>query len=260
MQRGWNPCLSPLRFGSGEDSKYCLAAYLDPNGYRLNIRSLAKSVLSPDQAALIPASLAIWLNSALLAYSRQGQDSTMESAVVFGADLGASIKLSDLPVVGSALPADLMIELQSLRVMVASASLSRESVEKLNNLIPDGMNPLPDRPHGGDEAQGKASTQAALTKGFNISAVLLFGKKPRTLTLPLGGDGERTKDNQQGGVSPVQAGAQPGSKPAAGSRPPLPSLSSGSRSRSRWGRYRFGVSDFPTTRRESVSSLTQACS
>ena len=44
-------------------------------------------------------------------------------------DLSASIKLSDLPVVGSALPADLMIELQSLRVMVASASLSRQSVE-----------------------------------------------------------------------------------------------------------------------------------
>jgi hypothetical protein len=220
---GLEPLSFSLRFGTADDSKYCLAAYYDPNAYRLNIRNLAKSVLSAHQAALIPASLELSLNSALLAYSRQGPEPTAESAVLFGVDLGASIKLSDLPVVGSALPADLAIELQSLRVMVASAALSRESVEKLNNLIPDGMKPLPDGSEDGDKAQAKASTQAALTKGFTISSVLLFGKEPRMLTLPLGDDGEPATGDAETAASTVQPSGQPGS--SAPASPPAPAES-----------------------------------
>ncbi len=77
-------------------------SYYDPNGHPLNIRSLAASVLTDDQAAFIPASLEVSLNSAFLAYTRQVEGDTRESAVLFGAELGAKIKLSDLPVVGKA--------------------------------------------------------------------------------------------------------------------------------------------------------------
>jgi len=138
-------------------------------------------------------------------------------------DLGASIKLSDLPVVGSALPADMTIGFESLRVMVASASLSRESVEKLNNLIPVGMNPVPDGSQGGNGAQGKASTQAALKKGFNVSAVLLFGNEPRTLTLP-SGEGDKSTGNQPAVAQPVPVGEQPGSQPVASPPVAAPSV------------------------------------
>ena len=122
-------------------------------------------------------------------------------------DLGASIKLSDLPVVGSALPKDMTIGFESLRVMIASASLSQQSVEKLNKLIPEGMNPLADGSQDGDKAEGKPSTRAALTKGFNISAVLLFGKEPRTLTLPFGEDDKGT-GNPPAVAPPVVPGGQ----------------------------------------------------
>jgi hypothetical protein len=200
------PLSFSLQFGSGDDSKYCLATYYDAYGESVNVQSLAKSVLSPKQVALIPASLKISLRSALLAYSQQGQGGNEESTVLFGADLGASIKLSDLPIVGSALPADMTIGFESLRVMVASASLGIESVKKLNGLFPAGMKPLP----GGAEGENKG-----LAKGFNISVVLLFGKEPRTLTLPIAED-KATQDSATPQVQPAaQPAAQPGSPPAA---------------------------------------------
>jgi hypothetical protein len=212
---GQEPLSFSLKFGSGDDSKYCLATYYDPNGYSFNIQSLAKSVLSAEQAALIPASLEISLESALLAYSQQGQGDQEESAVLFGADLGASIKLSDLPIVGSALPADRTIGFESLRVLVASASLGRESVEKLNGLFPKGMKPLPD----GSNSDGKAGDQKGLAKGFNVSAVLLFGKTPQTLTLPLGEDDKPTA--KPPATAPP---SQPNTQPAAAA-PPAPAAS-----------------------------------
>ena len=220
---GLEPLSFSLRFGTADDSKYCLASYYDPNGYALNIRSLAKSVLPAEHAALIPASLEISLKSALLAYVKQGQGAAEESAVLFGVDLGASMKLSDLPVVGSALPADMTIGFESLRVMVASASLSRQSVEKLNNLIPVGMNPLPDGSVADNGAPGKASTQAALKKGFSVSAVLLFGNEPRTLTLPYGEDDKAT-GNQPTVAQPVAPGEQPRSQPPASAPVAAPSV------------------------------------
>jgi len=212
-----------LRFGTADDSKYCLASYYDPNGYALNIRSLAKSVLAAEHAALIPASLEISLKSALLAYVKQGHGAEEESAVLFGVDLGASIKLSDLPVVGGALPSDMTIGFESLRVIVASASLSSGSVEKLNNLIPAGMNPLPAESRGGEVGEGKPSTQAALKEGFNISAVLLFGNEPRTLTLPFGEDA-KAKGNQPAVAPPVPPGEQPGRQPSASEPVPASSV------------------------------------
>jgi hypothetical protein len=199
------PLSFSLQFGSGDDSKYCLATYYDPNGYSLNIQSLAKSVLSPEQAALIPASLAISLKSALLAYSQQKQGAKEESAVLFGADLGASIKLSDLPIVGSAMPADRTIGFESLRVLVASARLGRESVKKLNGLFPDGMKPLPDGSKGDDKG---------LAKGFNVSATLLWGKTPQTLTLPLGEE-----------KPPATPTSLPASTPPATPAPAVPAAS-----------------------------------
>jgi hypothetical protein len=179
---GSEPLSFGLRFGAADDSKYCLASYYDPNGTRLNVKDLAASALTAEQAELIPASLEIAVHSALLAYSKQSQGTTDESAVLFGVDLGVSIKLSDLPVVGRALSADRTIGFESLRVVVASASLNPDSAAKLNKLMPDGMKPLPARSKAADGA--KQSAQSAVTKGLNLSAVLLFGKEERTLTLP----------------------------------------------------------------------------
>ena len=217
---GRKPLSFSLKFGTADDSKYCLAAYYDPNGYRLNIQSLAKSILTADQAALIPASFEVSLNSALLAYSQRGQGPTSEPGVLlFAVDLGASISC---PICrwSAALYRRMMVELQSLRVMVASTPLSRSSVEKFNKLIPDGMSPLSDGSQGGDEAQGERPTQAALTKGLNLSAVLLFGKEPRTLALPVAGDVAGPKGNLEAATPPVQPNGQPGSSPPA-SQPAL---------------------------------------
>lgn len=99
---------------------------------------------------------------------------------LFGIDVLPAIKLSDLPVVGNALPKDLAIGLERLRVIVASAPVS---LEKFNKLLPEGTKPLSDRSLSGG---GKTSTQDELKKGFNVSAELLLGREARTLTLPPG--------------------------------------------------------------------------
>ncbi len=214
---GQEPLSFSVRFGETDNSKYFLAAYHDPNGYRLNIQSLAKSVLSAEQAALIPASLEISLESALVAYSQQGQGEEEESAVLFGADLGVSIQLSDLPIVGSALRADRTIGFESLRVLVASARLGEESVEKLNELFPKGMKPLPD----GTKSDGKGSEKKGLAKGFHVSAVLLFGDTPQTLTLPFGGE-DKPVAKPPAMTPPAQPNIQPSTAAPA---PPAPAAS-----------------------------------
>ena len=185
---GQAPLSFSLMFGKEDNSKYCLAAYNDQYGYELNIQGLANSV-SPDLGKLIPASLGMTLNSALLAYYGKSatesatDKSGAESVVLFGVDLAAKVKLSDLPIVGSAMPADQAVGFESLRILVASDKMSQGAVQSLNGLLPYGVKALPDRSQSSGEK--KAPSQEALQKGFNVSAALLLGTAPYTLDLPV---------------------------------------------------------------------------
>lgn len=185
---GQAPLSFSLMFGKEDNSKYCLAAYNDQYGYELNIQGLANSV-SPELGKLIPASLGMTLNSALLAYygksatESAADNSGAESVVLFGVDLAAKVKLSDLPIVGSAMPSDQAVGFESLRILVASDKMSQGAVESLNGLLPYGVKPLPDRSQSSGEM--KASSQEGLQKGFNVSAALLLGTAPYSLDLPV---------------------------------------------------------------------------
>jgi hypothetical protein len=205
-EEGKPPLSFGLEFGTEGDSKYCLAAYSDEYGYSLKIKSLAECIFPKSLADLVPPSLEVSLKSALLAYSREpkvppknGEEA--EVRVVFGVDLGAKIDISDLPVIGSALPKDLAIGFESLRVIVASTAFNEDSVAKLNGLRPEGIKPLPD----------------TLQSGFNVSVALLFGKEPRTLTLrgaeepptpasPAAGGGSEAAGSQETPASTSPAG------------------------------------------------------
>ena len=227
---GQEPLSFSLKFRKEGDSKYCVAAYNDPFGRELNIKNLARSVFSPPKPSpmadseletlraeeeepslvdLIPDSLTMTLNSALLAYyskdpaKKSAADSTgsttgsaagsgtkpeAESVVLFGVDLGAKVELSDLPLVGKAMPKGQAIGFESLRIIVASAALEQESVASLDEILLDkGIKPLSD-------VSGKGDGKGGLQK-FNISAELLFGSLSRTLSLPVeGGKKESTQE------------------------------------------------------------------
>jgi len=201
---GQAPLSFSLMFGAEDNSKYCLAAYNDEYGYELKIRSLAKKVFGreeedpkappspPDLSDRIPASLSMTLNSALLAYySGSATDSKAEtegtsgseakSAVLFGVDLGAKVKLSDLPVVGSAMPKDQAIGFESLRIILASEAIAQSAVDSFDTLLAKtGAKPLSELSGKGDGKGG-----LGLEKGCNVTADLLFGPLSRTLSLPV---------------------------------------------------------------------------
>ncbi len=190
------PLSFSLLFSSKTDSKYCLAAYNDPYGHELKIKDLVERI-SPDLAKSIPSSLSMTLKSALLAYySKSAADSEpetvaangseAESAVLFGVDLGAKVKLSDLPIVGSALPADQAIGFESLRIILATADVKQASVASLDELLENtSVKPLSDVSGNGDGKGG-------LKQGCNITAELLFGKLSHTLSLPIKGGIEKS--------------------------------------------------------------------
>jgi hypothetical protein len=200
---GEDPLSFSLYFSKNSASTCAVAAYNDPYGHELKIQALAASVL-PEFAKYIPASLTMTLNSALLAYysyskdpaKKLATDSTTsrtesttgseakagaETVVLFGVDLGAKVELSDLPIVGRAMPKDQAIGFESLRIIVASAPLEQESVASLDEILADtGVKPLSDMSGKGD---GKGGLQK-----FNITAELLFGSLSRTLSLPVDED------------------------------------------------------------------------
>jgi hypothetical protein len=198
---GEDPLSFSLYFSKNSASTCAVATYSDPYGHELKIQALAASVL-PEFAKYIPASLTMTLNSALLAYyskdpaKKVATDSTTsrtksttgsgakagaETVVLFGVDLGAKVELSDLPIVGRAMPKDQAIGFESLRIIVASAALEQDSVASLDEILADtGVKPLSDM-------SGKGDGRGGLQK-FNITAELLFGSLSRTLSLPVDED------------------------------------------------------------------------
>ncbi len=177
------PLSFSLYFSKNAASTCALAAYNDPCGYELEIQALAASVL-PEFAKYIPASLTMTLRSALVAY--YSQKLSKKRGVLFGVDLSAKVELSDLPMVGRAMPKDQTIGFESLRIIVASEELEQESVASLDEiLLREGIKPLSDMSGNGE---GKGGLQK-----FNITAELLFGSLSRTLSLPIGeGDFEKS--------------------------------------------------------------------
>lgn len=224
---GRDPISFSLQFAKGQDSKYCVAAYSDLYGYELSIQQLAACLsretpattprrdsapapVSQGFASYIPESLRMTLRSALLGYytrdpeSGSATESKATSAVFFGIDLGAKVKLSDLPVVGSAMPKEQAIGFESLRIILASEELEQTAVDSFDRLLlKTGVKPLSDVSQKGDGKRG-------LQRGCNITSELLLGSLSRTVSLPVaGGIGEST------GAPPGTALPPPGGTAAA---------------------------------------------
>ena len=186
-----------LRFDRDGDATHCLAAYGDEAGRPVKIRDLAACVVPNEVSRLIPESLELSLRSALIAYSQaepqppEGAAPTTEPTVIFGIDVGARISLHDLPVVGGALPKDMAIGLESLRVILASTAVSEKSAEKFNALLPAGVSTLTRGKPGSGERAAAGGTDV-LAKGFSVSAVLLFGEQSTHLALPVAEEGPAT--------------------------------------------------------------------
>jgi hypothetical protein len=109
-----------------------------------------------------------------------GSDAAAAAAVgadkpvyVFSLDVPLNVQLSDLPVVGSKLPADLRLGVQDLELIIASAGLDEKRMPALNKAL-EGL---------GD----KALIPTTLSAGVTFAANLEMGASTEPVVVPLSG-------------------------------------------------------------------------
>lgn len=145
-----------------------IAAYHNTGSGQIVLHDLVAAI-STTLAPAIPQSLEIDLKQVKFIFF--GQNDTKQFS--FGLNLGTSISLSDLPVIGDKLPADLSIGVNNLQVGYNSAAFTKEQVTIINALLPSEIYPLP--------ADG-------MSQGVQISGDLNVGGETKTLTVGSGSD------------------------------------------------------------------------
>ncbi|TQS39952.1 DUF6603 domain-containing protein [Cryptosporangium phraense] len=166
-----------------------LAAYAaKPGATARKVSDLLAPVLNakPGLAALVPDSLRIELKDVLLYVQRPA--GTGPTRFLFGLDLGASIDLAQLPLVGKELPAAQSASVEDLQILVASQAFGVTDVGTVNSLMPAGVTRLP---------------AADLPQGVTFGAKLVLGGVPAPLTLPATPSGTPAPTGQTVGGQPV---------------------------------------------------------
>lgn len=165
-----------------------------------SLRDLVAGV-SSAAAALIPAGLDVDLKEVKFIFYQDtaSQDPPGQKQWAFGLGLGLSIGLSEIPIVGSKLPAGVALALDDLQVTYSSQNLKPPQVGVVNPLLPAGLRPLP---------------AAGLNAGINFSGVLQLGGVSVPLGLPVPGDHLAPSGPPPAG--PTAAAAAPPASPDTG--------------------------------------------
>ena len=135
-------CRSPgLRFdlvfdmaAAGTD---VLVADFVNTGTPVELRALVAGV-SEQVAQAIPAGISLDLEEVKFVFLRQ-----TSSVWAFGLRLGASVSLSELPIVGSKLPPDQTLAIQNLQILYSSAEMTAAQTQIINPVLPAGVTKLP---------------------------------------------------------------------------------------------------------------------
>ncbi|HKQ08990.1 MAG TPA: DUF6603 domain-containing protein [Blastocatellia bacterium] len=163
-----SPLLFTTTYSQSAADNFFVAAYSHQEASRsIDLKDLIASA-SSTVAAYIPESLAVDLKYVLFAFSKD----TTGSKLLFGLDLGTSINLSDLPLVGQAFPADEAVSVNDLQVLVASKLFEQNLITTLKSSFPAQITALP---------------QGDLSAGLWVSASMSFGDSTLPLDLPVSG-------------------------------------------------------------------------
>ncbi|HEY1701349.1 MAG TPA: DUF6603 domain-containing protein [Trebonia sp.] len=126
-------------FGAdGAGSDVLIADYHKPSADPVELQALVAG-LSADLAQAIPPGISLELHEIKFVFLKQAA-----SQWAFGVRLGAGFDLTQLPVIGSHLPADATLGVQGLQILYSSASLTADQTKIINPLLPDGVAKLPD--------------------------------------------------------------------------------------------------------------------
>ena len=180
-------------------SKTFIASYSKKDGdpTHIPLKSLISDI-SPKLGQAIPGDLDIELKDVKLVFVGE----TKGSSFAFGLDLGLSIGLSDLPVVGHMLPADTALSIENLQAIYASAAMTTDQVGKINGLLPQGVAALP---------------SAGLSAGMNLSGDLKLGSWTQHVALGVPAQSSSNTNGQSTNTSLAVAAVSPSATPTTSS-------------------------------------------
>jgi hypothetical protein len=135
----------------------------------VDIKKLVASI-APTVAAGLPDGLEIDLADAILAYV----NTAGQKKFLFAMDIAVELPLSELPLVGKALPADAQVAVKNLKVVVASAALTANDVAFINAMAPKPVLAMP----------AAGSTGDAIPAGFSMTAELQLGELSVLMSSP----------------------------------------------------------------------------
>ena len=225
-----------LHFSEDNASSFFLSTYSHSSDQKkIGIKSLVENV-STTVASLIPDSLKIDLKDVLFAFSKTGD----ESNFLFGLDVGTSISLSNLPLVGQEFTADKTVSVDDLRLLVASKAFTQGEVDAFNSLIPKTVAGLSagtqsnKTPSGGNGApSADASAAVAIQEGITVSATMNFAGSKQVLSMPVA-SGAHVPANQQTTATTGSPKATTGSTPTTTTSTTTAVASSPSSDNSQW--------------------------
>ncbi len=143
-----------------------VADFTGSDSSTISVHDLVAAV-SVDLASPIPTDLTIGITAVKFAWV-----SGKPSQFLFGVELGASISLADVPLIGDKLPADAIVKFDDLQFLYASTAFTADQCAAINALLPPAVANLP--------ADG-------LADGVLISGELQLGATHHAIALPIGG-------------------------------------------------------------------------
>lgn len=140
----------------------------------------------------IPDDIAIGLNAVKFAFLEEEVESKKVKRFLFGVELGASIGLTSLPLIGDKLPKDATVEFHDLQFAYAKPGFGKQQVALVNPLFPAGLSKLP--------ADG-------ISEGILISSDLQLGDKRKqfSFSIPTGGSSKKLGSDTQANLPMVAA-------------------------------------------------------
>lgn len=214
-----------------------VASYHHTGKLPLSITDLV-TILAPDDTGLEviiePLNVVIDLNSVVFAYYKESStepgangESPELTKLLFGLtlDIGASVDLSGLPLVGDELAS---IAVEDLQLVLALQPFEASHVEAVNGLLPEGVTKLPIKAKTSEAIDSEPTeakpaddkTPPILTKGINLSALLnLGGDEPTPLVLSPSSSEEQAKGDMVAESTPATD-----TSIAPVSQPPAPSV------------------------------------
>ncbi len=151
--------------GDASESSQFIATYSHSQEQSIPTVKAIVNAFSSRVAGYIPQGVTVDLQDVIFAFDQPEET----KLYLFGVDIDISIDLSDLPLIGGFLSADGQVGVNPLQIIATSGEISQEQVAAFNELIPEGVNALPDQ---------------TLQEGFNISGMLQLASSSEPLTLP----------------------------------------------------------------------------